>query len=75
MITRISDLNDNFEVDPETHWVKAFRSDGEFYLIEPRAAMQLAVWSRQRRMDLIQAQETLDQEQGSQTGSVESDEA
>jgi hypothetical protein len=75
MITRISDLNDNFEMDPETHWVKAFRSDGEFYLIEPRAAMQLAVWSRQRRMDLIQAQETLDQEQGSQMGSPESDEA
>ena len=62
MISRISDLNDNFEVDPETHWIKAFRSDGDFYLIEPRAAMQLGIWARQRRMDLVEAQETLDQE-------------
>lgn len=61
MIGRISDLQDNFEIDPETHYIKAFRSDGEFYLIEPRAAMELGVWARQRRMDLIEAQETLDQ--------------
>lgn len=66
MISRISDLNDNFEMDPETHWVKAFRSDGDFYLIEPQAAMQLGIWSRQRRMDLIQAQEALDQAKGVQ---------
>lgn len=61
MIGRVSDLNDNFEVDPETLWVKAFRPDGDFYLIEPRAAMQLGIWARERRMDLIQAQEKLDQ--------------
>jgi len=61
MIDRISNLNDTFELDPETHWVKAFRSDGTFYLIEPRSAMLLGVWARQRRMDLIQAQETIDQ--------------
>lgn len=67
MISRIGDLNDNFELDPETHWIKAFRSDGDFYLIEPRAAMQLGVWARQRRMDLIQAQETLDQKGEAQT--------
>jgi hypothetical protein len=62
MLGKIGDFNDNFEVDPETHWIKAFRDDGEFYLIEPRAAIQLSVWSRQRRMDLIQAQERLDEE-------------
>jgi hypothetical protein len=62
MICRISDLNDNFELDPETHWVKAFRSDGDFYLVEPRAAMQLGIWSTQQRMELIQSQEILDQE-------------
>lgn len=61
MLSRVSDLQDNFEIDPETHYIKAFRSDGEFYLIEPRAAMELGVWARQRRMDLIEAQETLDQ--------------
>ncbi|HEY0752418.1 MAG TPA: hypothetical protein VGD98_00445 [Ktedonobacteraceae bacterium] len=60
MISQVGDFNDNFEIDPETHWVKAFRSDGDFYLIEPRAAMMLGVWARQRRMDLIQSQETLD---------------
>ena len=63
MISRISDLTDNFEMDPETHWVKAFRSDGDFYLIEPQAAMQLGIWSEQRKMDLVQAQEILDQAQ------------
>jgi hypothetical protein len=62
MICRISDLNDNFELDPKTHWVKAFRSDGDFYLIEPRAAMQLSIWSAQQRMALMQSQEILDQE-------------
>jgi hypothetical protein len=67
MICQISDLSDSFELDPETHLVKAFRADGDFYLIEPRAAMQLGVWARQRRMDLIQAQETLDQEGETQT--------
>lgn len=61
MLSRVSDLQDNFELDPETHYIKAFRSDGEFYLIEPRAALELGVWARQRRMDLIEAQETLDQ--------------
>lgn len=61
MLSRVSDLQDNFEIDPETHYIKAFRSDGEFYLIEPRAAMELGVWARQRRMDLIEAQATLDQ--------------
>jgi hypothetical protein len=61
MLSRVSDLQDNFELDPETHYIKAFRSDGEFYLIEPRAAMELGVWARQRRMDLIEAQEILDQ--------------
>lgn len=66
MICRISDLSDNFEVDPETHWVKAFRPDGDFYLIEPRSAMQLGLWTRQRGMDLIQAQEALDREGNSQ---------
>ena len=66
MLSKIGDFNDNFELDPETHWIKAFRSDGEFYLIEPRSAMQLAVWARQRRMDLIEAQETLNQEKGAQ---------
>ena len=53
MLGKIGDLNDNFELDPETHWVKAFRDDGEFYLIEPRSAMELGVWARQRRMDFI----------------------
>ena len=66
MLGKISDFNDNFEVDPKTHWVKAFRADGDFYLIEPRSAMQLGIWSRERRMDLIQAQEKLDQEKGAQ---------
>jgi hypothetical protein len=61
MLSRVSDLQDNFEIDPETHYIKAFRSDGEFYLIEPRAAMELGVWARQRRMDLIEAQKILDQ--------------
>lgn len=64
MLSRVSDLQDNFEIDPETHYVKAFRSDGEFYLIEPRAAMELGIWARQRRMDLIEAQKILDQAQG-----------
>lgn len=68
MIGKLSDLNDNFEVDPETHWIKAFRSDGDFYLIEPRSAMELGVWARQRRMDLIEAQEILDNEKGGQSG-------
>jgi len=68
MICQISDLSDNFEVDPETHFIKAFRADGDFYLIEPRAAMQLGVWARQRRMDLIEAQETLDHQGEAQTG-------
>jgi hypothetical protein len=68
MICQISDLSDNFEVDPETHFIKAFRADGDFYLIEPRAAMQLGVWARQRRMDLIEAQETLDHQGETQTG-------
>lgn len=66
MLGKIGDFNDNFELDPETHWIKAFRNDGEFYLIEPRSAMQLAVWARQRRMDLIEAQETIEQEKGAQ---------
>lgn len=66
MLGKISDLNDNFELDPETHWVKAYRSDGDFYLIEPRAARQLGIWSTQRRMDLMQAQELLDREKGAQ---------
>lgn len=64
MLSRVSDLQDNFEIDPETHYIKAFRSDGEFYLIEPRAAMELGIWARQRRMDLIEAQKILDQAQG-----------
>lgn len=67
MLGKIGDLNDNFELDPETHWIKAFRDDGEFYLIEPRSALQLGIWSRQQRMSLIQAQELLDRENGSQT--------
>ena len=66
MLGQISDFNDNFEIDPETHWIKAFCSDGDFYLIEPRSAMQLDIWARERRMDLIQAQEKLDQEKGAQ---------
>lgn len=66
MISRISDLNDNFEMDPVTHWVKAFRSDGDFYLIEPQAAMQLGVWSDQRKMDLMQAQAILEQAKATQ---------
>lgn len=66
MIGKISDFNDNFEVDPETQWVKAFRADGDFYLIEPRSAMQLGIWARERRMDLIQAQEKLNQEKDAQ---------
>lgn len=64
MLSRVSDLQDNFEIDPETHYIKAFRSDGEFYLIEPRAAMELGIWARQRGMDLIEAQKILDQAQG-----------
>lgn len=63
---KISDFNGNFVLDPETHWIKAFRSDGDFYLIEPRAAMALGFWSAQRRWDLMQAQEKLDQEKGAQ---------
>lgn len=66
MLGKIGDLNDDFELDPETHWVKAFRDDGEFYLLEPRSVMELGVWARQRRMDLIEAQERLDQEKGAQ---------
>ena len=66
MISQIHDLNDNFEVDPETHWVKAFSASGDFYLFEPRAVMQLALWARQRRMDLYQAQEAADQQKGTQ---------
>jgi hypothetical protein len=66
MISKISDLNDNFEVDPETHWLKAFRADGDFYLIHPRSARELGIWCTQRRMDLLQAEEQLNQEKGTQ---------
>ena len=66
MLGKIGDLNDNFELDPETHWVKAFRDDGEFYLLEPRSVMELGIWSRQRRMDLIEAQEKLGQKKNAQ---------
>lgn len=66
LIGKIGDLNDNFELDPETHWVKAFRADGDFYLIEPRSARELGIWSTQRRMDLIQAQELINREKGAQ---------
>lgn len=75
MLGRISDLNDNFEMDPETHWLKAFRADGDFYLIEPRAALQLGIWSRQRRMDLVQAQKILDQEHQARTNQSTNDQA
>lgn len=57
----ISDLNDDFEIDPKTHWIKAFRTNGDFYLIEPRAAMQLGTWVSQRPRDLFEAQKALDQ--------------
>jgi len=66
MISKISDLNDTFELDPETHWLKAFRNDGDFYLLDPRSARELGIWCTQRRMDLLQAEEQLNQEKGAQ---------
>ncbi len=61
MTKQISNLNDTFEIDPKTHWIKAFRANGDFYLIEPRAALQLGTWASQRSRDLFEAQEALDQ--------------
>jgi hypothetical protein len=66
LLSKISDLNDNFELDPETHWVKAYRADGDFYLIEPRCAREMGLWFTQRRMDLIQAEEHINREKGAQ---------
>ena len=75
MICRVNDLNDDFEIDPKTHYIKALRPDGRFYLIEPRAAMQLGVWAEQRRMDLIQSQQTLDQKKTTKTHQIPKDQA
>ena len=66
MMRPISDLNDNFEIDMKTHLIKAFRTNGDFYLIDPRAAMQLGTWVSQRPRDLFEAQQALDQAKKSQ---------
>ncbi len=50
------------EMDVVTGWVKATRSSGEVFLIQPRDLLTLMTWSQGNTHTLLASQHTIDQE-------------